>query len=444
MKKYVAWILSGMIVILAGILIGILLYLKDQPVVPRGVSPVVEIVAMEPDSALWGLNYPNIYSSFLLTAGNDEATDFGGSQPFSNLEKDPRQVVLFSGYSFSKDYNEERGHLNSLTDVRSTRRVTSKTAGTCYSCKSADNPRLWAEMGMVEYDQTPFSELRAGIDQPIGCANCHEAGTMRLIVTNPALAEALAAQGKDWTTFTRQEMRTLVCANCHVEYYLAGEGSYLTFPWENGTQVEDIIAYYDELGFKDWSYPGADTPMLKAQHPEYETYTADSTHFLAGVACADCHMAYQRDGAAKFSSHNVRSPLQEAERACGQCHTDVEFVIARVEEIQDSIFNTKLAAEDAIIDAIVAIQTAAADPVADETLLNDARGLHRQAQFLWDFVSAENSMGFHNPEYSLSILARSIDLARQAQMKAAQAVHDPALLQTGIYYTIDPVPMPVP
>lgn len=61
--------------------------------------------------------------------------------------------------------------------------------------------------------------MTPNINNSIGCSNCHEAGTMRLIVTNPALKEALAAQGKDWETFTRQEMRTVVCANCHVEYY---------------------------------------------------------------------------------------------------------------------------------------------------------------------------------------------------------------------------------
>ena len=94
--------------------------------------------------------------------------------------------------------------------------------------------------------------------------------------------------------------------------------------------------------------------MLKAQHPEYEMYTADSTHFKAGVACADCHMPYVRDGAAKYSSHDVHSPLLNPEQACGQCHTDVEYVTGRVNEIQDQVYNTKLSTEDALIDAITA------------------------------------------------------------------------------------------
>ena len=184
--------------------------------------------------------------------------------------------------------------------------------------------------------------------------------------------------------------------------------------------------------------------MLKAQHPEYEMFTAGSTHYNAGVACADCHMPYVRDGAAKYSSHDVHSPLLNPEQACGQCHTDTEYVVARVNEIQSQVYNTKLATEDALIDSLNAIKLATANPNADAAKLDEARQMHREAQFMWDFVSAENSMGFHNPEYILKILADSTNLARQAQMKATEAAGDPALLQTGFYYTIDPPPTPFP
>src|SRR5689334_3320019 len=208
-------------------------------------------------------------------------------------------------------------------------------------------------------------------------------------------------------------MRTAVCGNCHVEYYFVGDKKVLTFPWAKGTRIENILDYYTENGFKDWEYPDTKTPMLKAQHPEYEMYTADSTHYKAGVACADCHMPYMRDGAAKYSSHDVHSPLLNPEAACGQCHTDTKYVVQRVNEIQDQVFNTKMATENALIDAITALKAATANPNSDQALLDQARQLHRKAQFMWDFVSAENSIGFHNPEYILKILAESTDLARQ-------------------------------
>lgn len=440
MKNYTTLILAGLVIILAAALVGVLTYVKNQPAEVRTVEPLVTIAAMEPDSALWGVNFPNQFDTLMKTKTNNVDTTYAGSSQFSWLERDPRQVILFAGYPFSKDYNDDRGHANALDDVRATKRLNlndedpKHTPATCYSCKSSDNPGLWAELGMEAYDAMSFNEMTPNINNSIGCSNCHEAETMRLIVTNPALEEALKRQGKDWETFTRQEMRTVVCANCHVEYYFKGDGKYLTFPWDKGTRVEEIISYYEESGFKDWVYPETDTPMLKAQHPEYEFFTAGSTHYNAGVSCADCHMPYVRDGASKYSSHNVHSPLLNPEQACGQCHTDTAYVVNRVASIQQQVAETKIDTEDAIIDAVTAIKAAVAAGNADVALLDEARKLHREAQFMWDIVSAENSTGFHNPEYALEILAKSSNLARQAQMLAAQSVGDTSLLATGTYY----------
>jgi nitrite reductase (cytochrome c-552) len=428
--KRTIYILTGVIVVLAIGLIAILIFMKNQPPQTRGIEPMVVIAPMEPDSSKWGVNFPNQYSTFLKTKDNNNRTPFGGSEPFSKLEQDPRLKELFAGYSFSIDYNEERGHMNALTDVRATKRVNEKTPGTCYSCKSSDNPTLWKKMGMAAYDHTPFAELGKEITQPIGCANCHEENTMRLIVTNPAFEEALKKQGLDWTKFTRQEMRTAVCGNCHVEYYFAGEGKYLTFPWENGRKIEDIAKYYQNEGFTDWVHADSGAPMIKMQHPEFEMFTNESTHYKAGVACADCHMPYTRDGAAKFSNHNVQSPLLNADAACGQCHTDVAYVTGRVATIQAQVRQTMDASEDAILAAISAIKGAAAAANVDTKQLDEARNLHREAQLRWDFVAAENSMGFHNPEEALRILAEATNLARQAQLKAVQAAGTPEVIQT--------------
>ncbi len=423
LKKYspTVLILTGIVIVLAALLVAVLVFISNQPAPDRGVKPMIEIAALEPDSSKWGLNFPNQYTTFLETKENATKTTYGGSIAVDKLAEDPMLVALFAGYPFSKGYTDDRGHMWALEDVRESKRISDATPGTCYSCKSATNPKLWNEMGMAEYDKTPFSELGQHIDQTIGCANCHEAGTMRLVVTNPALIEALEAQGKDWTTFTRQEMRTLVCANCHVEYYFAGEGKYLTFPWAGGTSIEDIEAYYTEAGFTDWTHPDSGAPMIKMQHPEYETYTAGSTHYNAGVSCADCHMPYTRDGAAKFSNHNVQSPLVNPAASCGTCHTDVDYVVGRVNIIQQSVHQTMMATEAALVDAINAMKAAAANANVDAAKLEEARALHRAAQLRWDFIAAENSMGFHNPEEALRILAAATDLARQAQLAAEQA-----------------------
>lgn len=426
MKK--SWILpavlSGIIIVLALTVVALLVFMKNQPLEKRGVAPMVEIKAMEPDSSQWGLNFPNQYSTFLQTETNKTQTTYGGSDPYAKLGTDPRLVKLFAGYAFSIEYNEDRGHLNALADVRAIKRINEKSPATCYSCKSADNPALWDEMGMAAYDKMLFSDMTPKLDESIGCANCHEAGTMRLVVTNPALDEALKAQDKDWRTFTRQEMRTVVCANCHVEYYFEGEGKYLTFPWENGTRIEEIEGYYQSIDFTDWSHKESASPMIKMQHPEYEFFTAGSTHYEAGVSCADCHMPYTREGAVKFSTHDVHSPLLDPANSCGTCHTDVEYVTGRVAEIQKQVNTTMIATEDAISEAIDAIVTAAEAPNADTALIEEARQLHRSAQLRWDFIAAENSMGFHNPEEALRILASATDLARQSQIKAIMAVKE--------------------
>jgi nitrite reductase (cytochrome c-552) len=445
MKKYSMIILVGIIIILAGVLTGTLLFLKNQPAQERTViQPVATVQANEPDSSLWGVIYPNEYSSLLQTANNKTATTYGGSAKKSYLLEDPRLVILFSGFSFSHDYNQPRGHENTLIDVRATKRITATTHATCYSCKSSDNPGLWAQMGMEAYDAQKFSDLTPAINNPIGCANCHEAGSMRLIITNPAVEAAFKAQGIDWRTFTRQQMRSAVCANCHVTYYFAGANKVLTVPWADGMRVEDIIKDEDSVKFSDWTYPDAGTPIMKARHPDYELFMTDSTHSKAGVACADCHMPYVRDGAMKYSSHDIMSPLLDPQRSCGQCHSEVDDVLARVKVIQDTVYQAKIGTEDALIDAITAIKTAAGKPGSDPTVLDEARTLHRHAQFMWDFISSANSMGFHNPDEALRILRNATDLARQAQMKASQAAGDPALLTTGVYDAMDPKPTPAP
>ncbi len=445
MKKYTNLILVVIIVILAIVLTGTLIYLKNQPPQERAViQPVATILPFEPDSSLWGVNYPNEYSSLIQTANNNTPTTYGGSAQNSYLLEDPRLVILFAGYSFSQDYNQPRGHENTLIDVRATKRLTAATHATCYSCKSSDNPGLWARMGMEAYDAKLFSDMTPDIKNPIGCANCHEAGTMRLVITDPAVETAFQAAGQDWSSFTRQQMRSAVCANCHVTYYFTGENKILTVPWANGMRVEDIIQYEDSANFSDWTYPEAGTPIMKARHPDYELFTANSTHYNAGVACADCHMPYLRDGAMKYSSHNIMSPLLDPQQSCGQCHTDVDVVLARVSVIQDIVHEAKIGAEDALIDAITALKAAALKPGSDPVLLDEARTLHRHAQYMWDFISSANSMGFHNPDEALRILMNATDLARQAQMKAAQAADDPTLLATGVYDAMDPKPVPAP
>jgi nitrite reductase (cytochrome c-552) len=219
---------------------------------------------------------------------------------------------------------------------------------------------------------------------------------------------------------THQEMRSYVCGQCHVEYYFKGDQKRLTYPWHKGLLVEQMLAYYDEVGFADWTHQDSGARVLKAQHPEFEVYN-QGVHARAGVSCADCHMPYRREGALKISDHQVRSPLLNINRACQTCHRWEEAELrARVHTIQERTYLLRNNALAAVVDLIDDI-AAAVERGVPEAQLTAARHLQRHAQFMTDFVEAENSMGFHAPQEVARIIAYATDLARQGQV----AIRDP-------------------
>ena len=113
--------------------------------------------------------------------------------------------------------------------------------------------------------------------------------------------------------------------------------------------------------FKDWVHAETGMEVLKAQHPEFELWS-QGIHAKSGVACADCHMPYKREGALKVSEHWVRSPLLEVNRSCETCHPYGEQEIkARVEAIQDrhyALLSRAGQAAVAMLDAMVAVRRA--------------------------------------------------------------------------------------
>jgi nitrite reductase (cytochrome c-552) len=227
------------------------------------------------------------------------------------------------------------------------------------------------------------------------------------------------------TMASRQEMRTFVCGQCHVEYYFKPEGKAVTYPWDKGLKVENIEAYYDEIKFSDWKHGETGAGVLKAQHPEFELYN-QGVHARAGVACADCHMPYKREGAMKVSDHWVRSPLRNIERACMVCHPySAEEMKARVETIQERNKALLDRSEDALVALIHDIKDAKEKGATDEQLAA-AYKAQRSAQFRSDFINAENSMGFHAPQEAARILAEAIDMARQGQL-AVRGISPPKL-----------------
>lgn len=390
---------------------------------PTATTLAVAIPDGELDPAVWGKAYPKEYSSYLQndtsTKGNSK---YGGSAPFSHLKEDPLQVKLFAGNAFSTDYNEDRGHTYAIKDILKSKRVTDKTTASCWTCKSPNAVKMIEEQGDAFYSQS-FKALTDKMVYSISCADCHDSKTMALKITRPAFIEALKRQGKDPEKLTQQEMRSAVCGQCHAEYYFKAENKKVVFPWDNGLKVEDIEKYYDNIKFSDFTHADSKASILKAQHPDYEMYST-GIHAANNVACADCHMPYIKEGSTKISSHHWQSPLNNISQSCGACHNQSEdYLKNQVLDIQDKVHDTKLTSEKAIVDAIDWIKKAGAEPTANAQLLSEARELHRQAQWRWDFVSAENSMGFHSPTEALRILGEATDLGHKAEAKARSAVN---------------------
>jgi nitrite reductase (cytochrome c-552) len=465
------------------------------------------------DPAVWGANWPREYESYQRTV-DVTRTRYGGSEamPQQKLDRDPWLRRMYSGYAFSLDYRDRRGHAYMLADQQETERVTKRSQpGACLHCHASVVPtwrRLGAEaLGMpiattefqwdavnkgfelasaMSYTQAHAELLRTsdgspnassapsnagpgvaspstqqtlaaqiGDAHPVSCVDCHSPADMQLRVTRPGFVRGIRelANSDDplphlpsverWRTggrkapydpnrdASRQEMRSFVCGQCHVEYY-CGPKEVLFFPWDNGLKVEQIERTYDShkfpdgTPFMDFKHGETGAPVYKAQHPEFELWS-QGIHARSGVACADCHMPYVREGAQKVSDHWVRSPLLEGNinRACQVCHNVSEpELLARAERIQDRTRNLLGHASRALVDMLDAMRSAKAAGGTDAQLA-DAYRLQRSAQWRLDFISSENSTGFHADQEAARVLAESIDMARRAQI-AALSIRTPA------------------
>ncbi|MDN5570056.1 MAG: ammonia-forming cytochrome c nitrite reductase subunit c552 [Propionibacteriaceae bacterium] len=441
------WAFLAVVLVLGAIVaVGVLALLIDvftkRTEAQQPYFPVVQLTDETYDAAVWGQNFPLQYESWLRTQQmqpEDQVTreptadDPRTVKTHSKLEHDPRLVTMWQGYAFSVEYNEPRGHYYMLEDQRLVKRVQwFNQPGACLNCHTSlpevvdtlgdgDAAAGWAAMNKMPYDEaTEFAQ------HPVSCIDCHDPQTMALRVTRPAfeagIAEYKASQGiRDYdvnTMATAQEMRTYVCAQCHVEYYFAGDGKTLTFPWDNGLTVDGALQYYDDIDFSDFTHRLTGAPVVKAQHPDFETWS-NGVHASAGVSCTDCHMPYKREGAAKVTDHQVASPMRSNETintTCLTCHrTSEEEMRTRVETIHDRYEHTKDVAFDALVQLIDEAEAARANGV-DQARLDEAWQYQRKAQFFIDYVVSENSRGFHAPAYTQRILADATDAARRGQL----------------------------
>jgi len=440
MKKRLLWPLAlATVAIMAG---------GCQPPEKTETVRPVKIADGEMDPGEWGKAYPVHYDLWKKTA---EPTAPGKSKykpgfdadnvTYDKLSEYPFMALLFNGWGFGVEYNEPRGHAYMLKDQVDIDPSRVGAGGVCLTCKTPYAPKLEAEMGR-DYYAKPWDEVRHMLPEKhqelgVACVDCHDNKDMSLKLSREfTLGKALDAIKVDRSKLTHQEMRSLVCAQCHVTYSINKDENKksvgIYFPWQGSTwgdiSVENIIKQLrEDKTNKEWKQKVTGYPMPFMRHAEFELYSRKSVHWMAGAACADCHMPYTKVGSAKVSDHRVMSPLKNDMKACQQCHTETpEWLREQVIAIQDrtvSMLNRAgyaTAAAAKLIEKVHQLQEAGTE--VDKTLYEQAKDSYMEAFFRTLYIGGENSTGFHNPTEAMRILGDSIAFAAKAEGLLRQAL----------------------
>lgn len=394
-------------------------------------APVVPDMGKE-KSEEWARYYPRQYSSWKATKNEDSIVDM--------LKEKPQLAILWAGYGFAKDYNAPRGHYYALQDNINTLRTGAPEDGktgpmptACWTCKSPDVPRLIEEEGEEEFFTGKWAKYGSEVVNSVGCADCHNNKTGQLEVRRPYLDRGLEAAGlPKFEDSTHQQKRSLVCAQCHSEYYFKKTpwkdakgvdktAAIVTFPWSNGFKAEDMEKYYDDMNFKDWTHKISKAPMVKAQHPGFEI-AQTGIHAQKGVSCADCHMPYTQEGSVKYSDHQVQSPLKTMDRSCMQCHRESEN---KLRDIVHQKFERKDYLIDIAMDNLAKAHLEAGKAwevgATKEEMAPILQDL-RHGQWRWDYSIASHGSFFHAPEETLKLLSSANELAQQARLKLVKVL----------------------
>lgn len=416
--------------------------------VPYACSPpkpepvkTVTIPDGEIDPAVWGKVYPEEYELWKKTEHPEPAGKSKYKRGFDadgitydKLAEFPYMALLFNGWGFGIEYNEPRGHAQMLRDQTAIDASRLKAGGACITCKTPYAPRFRKEMG-VDYYKMPYKEILDKIPEKfrtlgVACIDCHNNKDMSLKVSRDfSLEPALKTLGVDWQNLSRQEMRSVVCAQCHVTYNINKDDKMqsvgLYFPWQGSTwggiTIEHIIhKIRTDDTVKEWKQSVTGFKLAYIRHPEFELFSNHSVHWKAGAACADCHMPYTKIGVHKVSDHRVMSPLKNDMKACLQCHTETaEWLKEQVTAIQDRTVSLQIRAGNAtatVAKLFEAVHKAkAAGKPVDQALYDKAKDYYEEAFYRSLFIGAENSVGFHNPTEAMRVLGDAIAFATKAE-----------------------------
>lgn len=433
LKKWQGWLLFGgsmLIVFVLGLICSSLLERRAEvaSVFNNRRTPMTDSIVSQNEK--FKEDFPREYETWAMTEDTTFKSMYNGSQERDILESFPDIVIIWAGYAFSKNYNTPRGHRHAIEDMRKILRTGNPgiggdgdiQPGTCWTCKGPDVPRLMREKGIGAFYGAKWSQWGSEVMNTVGCSDCHDARTMDLKPARPALYEAWHRAGKDVKKASHQEMRSLVCAQCHTEYYFEKDNNqYLKFPQDRGLTCEDAEAYYDSLGFYDYIHPLSKAKILKAQHPGYEMFK-QGIHGQRGLSCADCHMPYMQEGGIKYTDHHVQSPLAKIDRTCQTCHRqDAETLRQNVYERQKKVYDFAVKVNHELALAHLEAEFAWKKG-ATEAEMTKALDDIRKSQWRWDYSLASHGTAFHAPQEVMRLLADAMTYAKDARLEISHVV----------------------
>ncbi|WP_048799413.1 ammonia-forming cytochrome c nitrite reductase [Segatella buccae] len=433
LKKWQGWLLFGgsmLIVFVLGLICSSLLERRAEvaSVFNNRRTPMTDSIVSQNEK--FKEDFPREYETWAMTEDTTFKSMYNGSQERDILESFPDIVIIWAGYAFSKNYNTPRGHRHAIEDMRKILRTGNPgiggdgdiQPGTCWTCKGPDVPRLMREKGIGAFYGAKWSQWGSEVMNTVGCSDCHDARTMDLKPARPALYEAWHRAGKDVKKASHQEMRSLVCAQCHTEYYFEKDNNqYLKFPQDRGLTCEDAEAYYDSLGFYDYIHPLSKAKILKAQHPGYEMFK-QGIHGQRGLSCADCHMPYMQEGGIKYTDHHVQSPLAKIDRTCQTCHRqDAETLRQNVYERQKKVYDFAVKVNHELALAHLEAEFAWKKG-ATEAEMTKALDDIRKSQWRWDYSLASHGAAFHAPQEVMRLLANAMTYAKDARLEISHVV----------------------
>ncbi|MBI5330524.1 MAG: ammonia-forming cytochrome c nitrite reductase subunit c552 [Betaproteobacteria bacterium] len=343
------------------------------------------------------------------------------------------------------------------------RQVATAVNPVCMNCKTQDHILDWKYMGdkdpAAKWDRTSKPvEFARGVKHALNCYMCHDPHSAQPRVVRDALIQAVVDRkegtypmdakksaevtmtkvtfqrnGKDFRAIgiLNKADSNLMCAQCHVEYNCGpgfdcaekGKEYYVKMsdPRTNLFTWTNVFGYKEKMvgqyKFKDFKHAATGALLPKIQHPEMETYWG-SKHEKAGVECKDCHMTKKKGANGKVTTnHQQISPRYNIKAACVSCHKEWSEDEAKyyMESVQNYVRGKMAKAEFWLAEYIDYIMKAKEAGLGAD-VMDKLFDLQYDANLYWEWWTAENSDGFHNPENARESLTRSID-ASQAGIK---------------------------